>query len=237
VQCLQDGSFRTQSAVLEFLANAIGHSLSASPESDDVCRGHEHMQPRIPRALSLLVADEGMPVLSAALALCREQPSAGGGKSSAAFEGAQKDGGRGEWARALATPGNGSSRGAGGGDARTARDDANAYVQQKCCDDPADCEEPAVRERALRLLSCLARRAYVSCPAVASVAAAPAGSGASGGGSEKTKDGDEGDSSSDDVMRREVAQKLWQLCTSEALIKDVLAAFNVSSAMVTAAAG
>ena len=48
---------------------------------------------------------------------------------------------------------------------------------------------------------------------------------------------DERESSSDDVMRREVAQKLWQLCTSEARIKDVLAAFNVSSAMVTAAAG
>jgi hypothetical protein len=48
VQCLRSGSFRTQSAVLEFLTNAVGRSLSTADKSDDTHAGQLH--PRIPQA-------------------------------------------------------------------------------------------------------------------------------------------------------------------------------------------
>lgn len=139
VQCLQGGSFRTQSAVLEFLANSIGQALSVSDEHTGTLEGQ--LYPRIPEALQLLVMDEGMPVLSAALALCREQPKAQGDDDSTAPETAWEASEKGDWVKASAPTSKGAVSGAsaawgsGGGD---------AFVQQKCCEDPTDCEEPAV---------------------------------------------------------------------------------------------
>lgn len=223
VQCLQSGSFRTQSAVLEFLASSIGRPLSAG---DGEGQGPgDQLQPEIPEALSLLVADEGMPVLSAALSLCREQPDAADGKSASTAGNAWRDGGLGEWVKGTAQSDLSSPSRAAWGE--EPREDANAYVQQKCCDDPADCEEPAVRERALRLLSCLAWRAsspHPSGPAVP--AGCPEREGGTGGEEGRTFSKASG-----------VVHKLWHLCTSEALVKDVLSGFSVSSALVTAAAG
>ena len=53
VQCLRSGSFRTQSAVLEFLTNAVGRSLSTADKSDDMHAGQLH--PRIPQAHFLCI--------------------------------------------------------------------------------------------------------------------------------------------------------------------------------------
>ena len=224
-QCLQGGTFRSQSAVLEFLAACIGHPLSPGEYGGSQAAP---ALPHIPQALRLLVSDEGRPILSAALALCREQPKAAAldQASSGSAQVVWQDGGLGEWVkqgtgRIASTPGDlGADWGVRG-------DDASAFVQQKCCDDPTDCEEPAVRERALRFLACLATRASPP-SAVPPAGASSATEGIRGSG---------GDGTSQGATAGAEAHELWAVCTAQGIIKDVLAAFTVSSAMVAAAAG
>jgi len=152
VECLRSGSFRTQSAVLEFLANSIGHSLSVGDEHDE-----GQLRPRILQALNLLVTDASVPVLSAALDLCREQPKVAGDEQASSGAGSVwKDGGQGEWVRSTTvTTGSAVRANAsvhdswGGGEGNT------AFVQQKCCDDPTDCEEPAVSPGPNRYYTCI----------------------------------------------------------------------------------
>jgi hypothetical protein len=226
VQCLQSGSFRTQSAVLEFLAACIGHLLSPGEYGDPHA---VPALPQIPQALHLLVSDEGRPILSAALALCREQPIATArGKASNAQ-------------RAIcpvaSAPGDPAPACSWGFQKEsTSKWEPSVIVPQRCCENPTDCEEPAVRERALRFLACLATRA--SSPSAAPPARPPSSCSPSAGVSvEEGFHGGGADSESQGPAASAEAHELWGLCTSQSIIKDVLAAFTVNSAMVAAAAG
>ena len=191
MRCLQEGTFRTQSVVLELLANAIGHpSPVTSGKGAGGSAEPENASAAIPAALHLLASDESMPVLSAALALCHEQARTSADKGADACTPCPPHDGAGVadgWRERR--------------EGRVANAFARTFVPQRCCEDPTDCEEPAVRERALHLLACLAVRARAE---------------------------DRG---------TEVGRKLRLLCTSHAILKDVLLAFRVNSAMVSAAAG
>jgi len=222
VQCLQSGSFRTQSAVLEFLAACIGHLLSPGEYGDPHAAP---ALPQIPQALHLLVSDDGRPILSAALALCREQPIAAARDKASNAQRAICP-----VASAPGDPAPACSWGFQRESSTTTKWEPSAIVPQRCCEDPTDCEEPAVRERALRFLACLATRA--SSPSATPPARPPSScspsEGLHGGGA---------DSESQGPAASTEAHELWGLCTSQSIIKDVLAAFTVNSAMVAAAAG
>jgi hypothetical protein len=78
------------------------------------------------RGLIVMAEDEGLAVLHAALKLCREQPAVRDG----ADDGVERK--------------------------RAAPERQRVFVQQNCCEDPFDCEEPAVRftpTYSLRLLA------------------------------------------------------------------------------------
>jgi hypothetical protein len=124
ISCLQSGAFRSQSAVLDYLRK----SSSSSTEHAEKKKSQKLGSPpaggltrEFGCGLSTMVEDEGLLVLKAALRLCREQPEI--------REGADNDASR--------------TRGSGG-TADRGRQGA-AFVQQNCCEDPFDCEEPAVR--------------------------------------------------------------------------------------------
>ena len=88
-----------------------------------------------------------------------------------------------------------------------------------CCDDPFDCEEPAVREAALHLLSCLAAR-------VALPGASSAREGGGGAGEEREGEGGGGG----EAAR---AARLVELCGAAHVVRAVLQGMRASSASVS----
>ena len=140
-------------------------------------------------ALAVLADDDGMPVLTAAINLCAEQtrPTRDGERpaSAAVRSGPATDGIpavlRTGWAPGAAPP---LEPGPAGDalptlsddewddapldelpdDAAPGAADAPGAAPGACCDDPFDCEEPAVREAALHLLARLAARLAAHSP-------------------------------------------------------------------------
>ncbi|EKX45954.1 hypothetical protein GUITHDRAFT_138448 [Guillardia theta CCMP2712] len=146
---LRSGLFRTQSTLLDCVA-----SLLDAPDLD---------------VLEILAADAETPLAHAALALCEEQEPAVGSQQ-ASTELARDGGESREEEREEEREGEGEEEGeedspareaeegvAGHGRAPRTEDEdvaaAQRHVNQMCCENPMDCEEPTVREAAFNLLA------------------------------------------------------------------------------------
>jgi hypothetical protein len=148
IKILHEGSFRSQSTVLDVINSAIEFEEQRERPATTQSSACEDAGGA---ALHFLSGDTDMPVLTAALRLCSEQQRDDPDPTS-------------ETAAAAAAV---AGDAAGGGP-----EPAMAYVQQNCCEDPYDCEEPAVREAALRLLARLCAAAAATLDAAAAAAAA-----------------------------------------------------------------
>ena len=165
LECLGTGAFRSQSAVLDFLRAACSspssHSSKCAPASSSpgIDKGG---LPESQGVLEMMVEDDGMAVLTAALALCREQEEDRESKEAKnvamaelAKEVAEQE------ARAQIDHSDDDSvykEEKDDRDGAASVDQSSVLVRQNCCEDPFDCEEPAVREAALSLLACIAQR-------------------------------------------------------------------------------
>lgn len=137
VECLAGGAFRSQSAVLDYLKEA------AAAEGGEV-------------VLGMMAGDDDMPVLRAALRLCREQEQVRGEEeglpAAVALEeevsaGGEDDGG-GEEEDNDGDDHDHEKDGAGREEEEEEENEKapprRVLVRQNCCEDPFDCEEPAV---------------------------------------------------------------------------------------------
>jgi hypothetical protein len=176
IECLAAGAYRSQSAVLDYL-----REVATCPDGG---------------SLDMMAEDEGMPVLKAALCLCREQPAARGDDGDgqqqvaagidenaldcdlAAAEEEEEERRGAEYGDIAVGRSSGAHNGVKDGmklkgkegeeeeekeeEEEEVAPPRRILVRQNCCEDPFDCEEPAVREAALGLVSSMAERVCIA---------------------------------------------------------------------------
>ena len=180
MKILCEGTFRSQSTVLDALNSAI--------EMEEFGFRKWHIQDLqktndTGTVLSHLSSEAGLPALSAALCLCGDQ---------------QRDN---DAAPPIAT--------------------ANApaaFIQQQCCEDPYDCEEPAVREAALHLVALLCATVAAALDEAPANRTAPATSAdaAVAGTADTSADGDEDAAAEASLCMPHAASPVpWRGCALE----------------------